>query len=452
MTIRLPSIQSRLILLVLGALLIVELVTAWTGYQRAVHEADELLDSQLAQYAQIMLSLAHEGRDDEVKLPDIKAHHYQSKLMFQIWDVKDAPRLMLRSPEAPHQWPDGVKTAGYSEATLAGHAWRFFVAKDSNDHVVLAAHDLHIREELASEIALSNMSPYLLAVPILAVLLLLAIRRGLEPLHALAADLSGRAPQRLDELPVAGMPKELRPPICAMNQLFGRIRMAMDKERRFTSDAAHELRTPIAALRAQLQVAERTPDPDERQAAIAKALRVTSRMTHLVAQLLALARLEAESIDKPDAKVNLSDLLQDVLIELAPQSESKRIQLQADISPNCVLNGNFELLRIMVRNLLDNAIRYVPGGGKVRVGLAVQQGQVELTIKDNGPGVATEEREKLGQRFHRFGPQTADGVGLGLSIVQRIAELHGAELAFGDGLEETGLGVKVRFSAIDSDR
>ena len=117
-----------------------------------------------------------------------------------------------------------------------------------------------------------------------------------------------------------------------------------------------------------------------------------------------------------------------------------------------MLNGNLELLRIMVRNLLDNAIRYVPGGGKVRAGLAVQLGQIELTIKDNGPGVATAEREKLGQRFHRFGPQTADGVGLGLSIVQRIAELHGAELAFGDGLEETGLGVKVRFSAIDSDR
>lgn len=149
MTVRLPSIQSRLILLVLGALLVVELVTAWTGYQRAVHEADELLDSQLAQYAQIILSLAHEGRDDEVKLPDIKAHHYQSKLMFQIWDVKDAPRLMLRSPEAPHHWPEGVKTSGYSEATLAGHAWRFFVAKDNNDHAVLAAHLRNPHETLA---------------------------------------------------------------------------------------------------------------------------------------------------------------------------------------------------------------------------------------------------------------------------------------------------------------
>lgn len=449
MTTRLPSIQSRLILLVLGALLVVELVTAWTGYRRALHEADELLDAQLAQYAQIMLSLAHESRDDEVKLPDIETHPYQSKLMFQIWDMKGGPRLMLRSPEAPHQWPQGVKTSGYSEASLAGHAWRFFVAKGQNGYVVLAAHDLHIHQELASQIALSNMAPYLLAVPILVLLLLLAIRRGLEPLHALAADLSERDPQRLDELPEAGLPRELRPPVRAMNQLFGGIRMAMDKKRRFTSDAAHELRTPIAAMRAQLQVAERTPDPEERQAAIAKALRGTTRMAHLVAQLLALARLEAETADKPDAEVNLSDLLQDVVVELAPQAESRGIQVKIDTEPNCVLTGNAELLRVLLRNLLDNAIRYVPGGGKVRVGLALEKGHVVLAVEDNGPGVAVEERDKIGQRFHRFGAQTVEGVGLGLSIVRRIAELHGAELAFGDGLEGRGLGVRVDFPPIE---
>ena len=446
-TTRPSSIQSRLILLVLGALLAVELVSGWTGYRRALHEADELLDAQLVQYAQIMLSLAHEGRDDEVKLPDIKDHPYQSKLMFQIWDMKGAPRLMLRSPEAPHQWPEGVKATGYSEVTLAGHAWRFYVAQGDNGYVVLAAHDLHIHQELASQIALSNMAPYLLAVPILAVLLLLGIRRGLEPLRTLATDLSERDPQRLDELPEAGLPRELRPPVRAINQLFGRIRMAMDQERRFTSDAAHELRTPIAALRAQLQVAERTPDPEERQAAIAKALRGTGRMTHLVAQLLALARLEAETADRPDGKVNLDDPLQEVVAGLAPQAEAREVQLQADIAPNCVLTGNAELLRILLRNLIDNALRYVPDGGRVRLGLVREDGRVVLTVVDNGPGVAAAERDMLGQRFHRFGDRTVEGVGLGLSIVRRIAELHGAGLAFGEGLEGRGLGVRVRFPA-----
>lgn len=444
------SIQSRLILLVLGAMLAAELVTGWSGYRRAMQEADELLDAQLAQHAQIMLSLAHEGENDEVTLPDIEGHPYQSKLMFQIWKMDDAPRLILRSPEAPHQWPEGVKAFGYSEASLAGHAWRFFVAMGPDEHVVLAAHDLHIHEKLAREMALSNMEPYFLVVPILAVLLLLAIRHGLKPLRVLAADLSGRDPGQLDEVPEAGLPRELRPPIRAMNQLFGRIRMAMDNERRFTSDAAHELRTPISALRAQLQVAERTPDPEERQAAIAKALRGTNRMTHLVAQLLALARLETESAgDKLSAKVNLSDLLQDVVVGLSTQSEAKGIQLQSNIERDRVLAGDSELLRVLLRNLIDNAIRYVPDGGKVRVSLALEIRRMALTVEDNGPGVAMEERDKLGLRFHRFGTQTVEGVGLGLSIVRRIAELHGAELAFGEGLEGKGLGVRVSFPTID---
>jgi two-component system sensor histidine kinase QseC len=225
--------------------------------------------------------------------------------------------------------------------------------------------------------------------------------------------------------------------------------MAMDKERRFTSDAAHELRTPIAALRAQLQVAERTPNPEERQAAIAKALSGTGRMTHLVAQLLALARLEAETADKPDANVNLDDLLHEVVAGLAPQAESRGIQVKIDTEPNCVLAGNAELLRVLLRNLIDNAIRYVPDAGRVRAGLAREGGRVVLTVADNGPGVAVAERDMLGQRFHRFGNQAVEGVGLGLSIVRRIAELHGAELAFGEGLEGRGLGVRVRFPAIE---
>lgn len=447
MLIQRHSIQSRLILLMLGSLLVVELATGWTGYRRAIREADGLLDAQLVQYAQILLSLADEG--DELSVPDIMTHPYQSKVMFQIWDMTDAPRIMLRSAEAPQQWPQGVEASGYSETVLAGHAWRFFAASAPDGHVVLAAHDLHIREDLARQVALSNMAPYLVAAPILALLMLLAIRHGLKPLHALASDLSGRGPGHLDEVPEAALPSELRPPIRAMNQLFGRIRVAMDKERRFTSDAAHELRTPIAALRAQLQVAERTPDPEERHAAIVKALRGTDRMTHLVAQLLALARLEADSVEKPDAKVNLSELLKDVVAGLSPQSEARGIQLQALIEPDCVLAGNPDLLRVLLRNLIDNAIRYAPDGAKVRVGLALKTGRVVLSVEDNGPGVPMEERDKLGLRFHRFGIQTVEGVGLGLSIVRRIAELHGAELAFGHGLEGRGLGVIVTFTAID---
>jgi two-component system sensor histidine kinase QseC len=445
MGLRRLSIQSRLILLVLGAALAVDLVAGWSGYRRAMHEADELLDAQLAQYAQIMLSLAHEGDDDEVALPDLAAHPYQNKVMFQIWKMDGSPRLMLRSPEAPHRWPPGVQPAGYSETVIAGHAWRFFAATGDDDDVVLAAHDLHLHEELAREIALGNVKPYALALPVLAVLLLLAIRRGLDPLRDLEADLSRRDPGRLDEVPAGDLPRELAPLVRAMNRLFGRIREAMDKERRFTSDAAHELRTPIAALRAQLQVAQRTPDPEERQAAIAKALLGADRMTHLVSQLLALARLDAEAAGRPGAEVNLSTLLQEVVDEHIPQAGSRGIRLEARIDGHAALRGDVALLRVLLRNLLDNAVRYVPAGGRVHVALVPEKDGLVLSVADDGPGVTNADREMLGRRFHRFGPQAAEGAGLGLSIVRRIADLHGAEVAYGAGLDGRGLGVRVRF-------
>lgn len=442
---RSTSIKSRLLVLVLGALLAVELVSGWTSYLRALHEADELLDTQLVQYAQIMLSLGRDGREDEVRLPEIQAHPYQNKLMFQIWDMRDAPRLMLRSPEAPHHWPDGVAHAGFSETVLDGHAWRFFAVTAADRHLVLAAHDLHIHQELASQIALSNITPLFVAVPLLALLLLLAISHALEPLQALASDLARRAPARLDALPEVNLPTELTPPVRAMNQLFDRIRQTLEHERRFTSDAAHELRTPIAALRAQLQVAERTPDAQERQAAIAKALQGTGRMTHLVGQLLALARLEAESVERPEAAIDLGKLLAEVATGFVAQAAARDVTLQTAIAPGCVVTGNRELLRVLLRNLVDNAVRYVPQAGTVRAALAPEGEMVVLSVDDNGPGVSPEARNLLGQRFHRFGAPGTEGVGLGLSIVQRVAQLHGAAVVFGDGLAGRGLGVSVRF-------
>lgn len=441
------SIKARLLLLVLGAMLAVELVTGWMSYHRAVHEADELLDTQLVQYAQIILSLGRNDEAAEVRLPDIQAHPYQNQLMFQMWDMRGEPRLVLRSPEAPRQWPEGVAPAGFSETTLAGHAWRFFGARSDDRYVVLAAHDLHIHQELASQIALSNMAPFFVAVPVLALLLGLAIRHGLRPLHALAAALGARDPRRLDPVTDTDWPHELTPPVRAMNQLFERIRHTLEEERRFTSDASHELRTPIAALRAQLQVAERTPDSQERQAAIAKALQGTHRMTHLVAQLLALARLDVTAVERPDAEADLGALLEDAVAGVAAQAMHKGVSLETAAGGDCRVLGNAELLHVLLRNLVDNAVRYTPAGGTVRAGVCREDGCVVVTVADNGPGVAAGERARLGQRFHRIGTPRADGVGLGLSIVRRIAALHGAEVAFGDGLEGRGLGISVRFRA-----
>jgi two-component system sensor histidine kinase QseC len=443
-----PSIQARLIVLSLLAVFIVGLATVWIGYGRAVHEVDEVIDAQLVQYARIMLALAHEAEDDEVEPPDIQGHPYASRLLFQIWQREHGrDTLLLRSPAAPDGWPEGVARVGYSDAAIGGVAWRVFSASDNGgERIALAALDLHIRDELVRDIVYGSLVPYLAGLPILAVLLFVVIRHGLAPLRRMEAELASRSGERLDPLSEDGAPREIHPLLLAMNRLFGRVSRTLDNERRFTSDAAHELRTPLAALKAQLQVAGRTPDAAERQAAIAKAERGADRMAHLVGQLLSLARLEGTGDGLEMGGVPLGALLAEVVEELRPLAEQRGIRIDSELAPAAGVTGNPDLLRILARNLVDNALRYGGEGGRVKVSLDDRAGRLEMRVADAGPGVAAAERDKLGLRFHRFGPQRSEGVGLGLSIVRRIAELHGAALQFGEGLDGRGLGVTVRFT------
>lgn len=443
-----PSIQARLLLLSLGAVLGVAVVTLWLAYREAEHEVAELIDAQLTQYARIMLALAHAGDDDEVEAPHIAGHRYVSHVIFQIWQRDEHDdTLLLRSPEAPRTWPDGVARAGYSHLRLAGTTWRCFAAADDEKgRYVLAAIDTHIHAELTEDIAWGNVKPYLVGLPLLGLLLVWAVRGGLAPLRRLEADLAGRSPERLDPLPEAAQTKELRPLARTMNRLFDRLGQAWDNERRFTSDAAHELRTPLAAMKAQLQVAQRAEDVEEVRGAVRKALRGTDRMTHLVSQLLALARLESGPAAAEATLVALSELLAEGLGDAKERAQALGTTLESDIEPHLRVDGNAELLAVLTRNLLDNALRYTPAGGRVRVALARVSGRVLLSVRDTGPGVAEADRDKLGQRFQRLGAQNADGVGLGLSIVRRIADLHGAELVFGVGLDGRGLGVEVVFA------
>lgn len=445
------SIQARLLGLGLVAVLAFGLLTGGLAYRRAIHEVDELVDAQLAQYVRIMLALAHESDDDEVEPPGIEGHRYERKLLFQIWHREHGrEHLLMRSPEAPTDWPAGIARQGYSEGRIGARAWRTFAAADDDeDRFALAALDLEIRDELAREIALDNLKPYLFGLPLLALVLALAIRHGLAPVRHLETELATRTPDRLDALSDAGLARELQPLVATLNQLFARLARTLDHERRFTSDAAHELRTPLAALRIQLQVAERTGDPDERHAALGKALRGADRMTHLVDQLLALARLEGDGGVGERGPVELSALVAEVAAEWVPMAAGRGIDLVVKGSPERpVLGGNPDLLRALVRNLVDNGLRYAEPGGRVEVAVEAGVGAgVRLTVRDDGPGVAPDAREHLGRRFQRLGRQGVEGVGLGLSIVQRIAELHGATVHFGAGLDGRGLGVEVSFSA-----
>ncbi len=444
------SIQGRILALALTAVLAVGLATVWLAYERTVHEVDELVDAQLVQYARIMLALGSEGDDDEVDPPDIHGHRYGSRLIFQLWEQEHGDQqLILRSPEAPLAWPEGVPKSGYANAEIGGVAWRSFAAA-ADDRRVLVGLDLDIRDELANDIAWGNLKPYLIGLPILALLLVWAIRRGLAPLRRMEAELARRSPERLDALPDQDLPRELNPLVRTMNRLFGRMARALDNERRFTSDASHELRTPLAAMKAQLQVAQRSADDDERGAAIAKALRGADRMAHLVAQLLSLARLDGAGDTFSPVPVPFSELVAESVAEFGPVAAAKAITFEADIQPGLTLQGQPDLLRVLVRNLLDNALRYTVVSGQVEATLAEETGMLVLRVRDNGPGLREKDLEKLGHRFHRFGAQTQEGAGLGLSIVSRVVTLHQGRLEYGQGLEGTGLGVTVTLPKVVS--
>ena len=241
---------------------------------------------------------------------------------------------------------------------------------------------------------------------------------------------------------MAGVPEEVSPLVGALNDLFVRLEQAFNSERRFTADAAHELRTPLAALKIQAQVALRAGNETERQVALENVLRGVDRATRLLEQLLTLARVDPETAAASYAPVDLHDLAASAIKDVAQMAHAKHIELSLEAAPTCLVSGDAAQLALLLRNLLDNAIRYTPEAGRVSV--AIQQGLgVELQIRDSGPGIPAAERERVLQRFYRIPGSGMEGSGLGLSIVQRIVELHGARLALADNAPGPGLLVKV---------
>jgi two-component system sensor histidine kinase QseC len=293
----------------------------------------------------------------------------------------------------------------------------------------------------------SLLVPLGIALPLLAVALWLAVGMSLRPLRNLGSEVATRDPGNLAPLHLGVPPAEVAPLVDNLNRLFARVRESIEHEKRFTADAAHELRTPIAALRAQAQVALGAASDGERQRALAQVIAGCDRATRLVAQLLTLARLEPASADRPTERCDLVAIARDVVAESAPAALAKSIDIALDAPASAPVRGNAGLLAVLVRNLVDNAIRYCPAGATVRIVIVDVATGVELRVADNGPGVPPETLARLGERFFRQPGRSEPGSGLGLSIVRRIAELHDAPVAFGANAEGNGLVVSVRFRA-----
>jgi two-component system OmpR family sensor kinase len=448
--VRAPSIRRDLVGWLALGLLAAIVVAAAATYMRAREEANALFDYQLAQMAASITGMPI-GAQAELAAPGA------GDVVIGVWSrsgveiYRSQPQRAL--PQAGQQ--------GFTTIAAADGEWRVFSVR-AGDQVVQVAQPMRLRRELAASMALSTILPLLAVVPFLAVFVWFGIARSLAPLERLAAAVRHRSPATLAPLSEDNLPLEVQPLVQDLNGLLARLASARDAQRAFIADAAHELRTPLTAVHLQAQLAERAADPAERGAALAELRAGLERATHLVGQLLTLAREEPDVATAPLAPVDLAAVAQGVIGEYVAQAAARGIDLglagddgaAADARGRFVVNGDAASLRTLLSNLVDNALRFTAEGGRADVGLARDGDAVLLAVRDSGPGIPEAEQPRVFDRFYRApGAGGVPGSGLGLAIVKRIAERHGAGVTLGPGVggaSGPGLGVTVRFRASEA--
>lgn len=444
-------------------------LAAYLSYEDMNHEINEMFDAHLAESAHSLLQQArlerhgkhrdhgedddHEEEDDDndddeehPRLPELKdrGRFFERRLTFQLWD--EADNLLLKSrrdlPETPLV---PLSHEGFAQATWNGKELRVFSLWNHPRTLnVQVAESIQTRLDLVQASMRNVLTPILVMIVPLLLILVLAVEYALRTLRRLSTELKRRTPEDLSPLQEHGVPREIRPILQALNGLFGRLHRALENERRFTADAAHELRTPLAAVKVQAQVALRSQQEDVRQRALDGIVKGIDRATHLVEQLLTMARLDPETELKREA-IPLRSLVVEVVSWLAPEALAKGLDLTVKEGPDLKVEGNRAMLEILVRNLVDNAIRYTPAQGYVHIQIEKRDGHMELVVEDNGPGFTAEQKQHVLGRFSRVIRPGGDGSGLGLSIVERIAAIHKAQLSLEKGSAGNGLLVRIIF-------
>ncbi|WP_223300141.1 ATP-binding protein [Methyloversatilis sp. RAC08] len=487
----------RLLLLAGSAVILLGVLgsTVWLAVVAGRDEADELFDARLATSARVLDSLmarqiehatlnaplvmdlpapiragarAHEKalkaganmsfswqlQDWLFGHHDVESslgHEYETHIAYQIWSEREggAAALLARSSSAPAS-PFAPLRKGFSDHTLEDGVWRVFVLH-SGDVWIQVAERADAREELSAKLGWATGAPLLIGLLIvllltglLIVLLLtgLLIGYGLAPLSELAERISARRPQDDEPLSLTRVPSEIEPVLSALNGLFGRVRSTLERERRFIDSAAHELRTPLAALKIHAQNARRAEDAAQRDASLDHLLAGVSRSVHLAEQMLAHSRAGRQTDCVP---VSLRDVTRDAVAQRRPGCDASGHPLELDLcDAPCMLLADATGVSSMVGNLIDNAQRYAPSGSAIEVALAARDGQAVLSVSDAGPGIPAELRERVFEPYYRIPGSAGSGSGLGLAIVREVVERLGGQIALLDG--EGGHGMRVELT------
>jgi two-component system sensor histidine kinase QseC len=476
------SLSGRLMATLIGASLAYWAIVVVVMINDSVNEAYELFDTHLAQTAIALLRvddpddaeppgmpgyaetpggaemasgwphLALHGPPPEEGGPDAPmdlGHSMYAKygrdFEYQIWSHDG--KLLLHSADAPITLL--TERDGFSETSDGkGRNWRTYSVWNPQGSVrVVVAEALDRRTSLLHGIALNLVKPLVLGLPVLLLLLWYSIRRGLSPLRALTQEISRRRVDSLTPVDPGSSPDEIRPMILALNKLLKRVEDAVEHERSFTANAAHELRTPLAAIQAHLAAARAAGRPEERERSLDNVQRSLERSVRLVDQLLTLARLDPEQTAPHTGALDVGSLLESICAELAPLALQRDQLMELYVEPKLPeISGNAGMLGMLFTNLIDNAIRYTGGGGDVSID-AYRDGDTEVCIEvsDDGPGIPAADRARVFERFTRLEDQSKPGTGLGLAICRRVVELHGARIDLADGRDGRGLSVLVRF-------
>lgn len=438
------SLKRRLLGFILVAILLAAVVQAVTAYRGAVRQADALFDDHLQQMA-----LSLRGGIPLGLPPDGPREDANYDLLVQIWG-QDGTQIFRSNRSALP--PRAV--VGFSDVEAHGNRYRVYTLQTPLQTVQIAQ-DLSARTARARALALRAVLPFAWLTPLLMLAVWWIIRRSLAPIEQTRRVVASRAANDFSPLEDVGLPDEVRPLVDEINLLFGRVRQAFEAQKNFVADAAHELRSPLTALKLQAQALRRVDaDPVAREAAVARLNLGLDRAIRGVEQLLLLAREEAGSGQASDVAgpVDLQSVITLAVADVLPQARLKNMDMGLADSPTAqqmpTLNGQPQALRIMLRNLLENAVKYTPPGGQVDVSFDVQQGQPVLSVEDSGPGIAPENRPRVLDRFFRVSDTAQEtGSGLGLAIARAIADRHGARLVLGDSKRLGGLKVEVRFAA-----
>ncbi len=381
------------------------------------------------------------GWTDRQTLPSLHLE-YAKLLRYQIWSGDG--RLLLRSANAPESVM--AEHDGFSETTDGdGRSWRHFSIWDPRLVYRVQVSDADdVRNRMVRNVTLHVVTPLVLGLPVLVFLLWFSVSRGLDPLGRLTHQIEEKKPDNLLPLELQGIPKELRPVVLALNRLLVRVAHALDSERRLTANAAHELRTPLAAIQAHLHAARDADDRAVRQGALNQLQRSVERGIRLVRQLLALARLDPEQKLPDPEQVDIAAVAQAVGAELAPLALAREQTLELHVERGLPsVPGNPDLLSILLANLVDNAIRYTQRSGHIDVDIRRWESGVQIGVSDDGPGIPEAQREAVFERFYRIAGQDQPGSGLGLAIARRVVELHDARITIGNGPGNRGLTVTI---------